>query len=109
MTPYILNPEDARHFHQTLKSACDEHNLEYYPKFKKECDEYFFIKHRNEARGIGGIFFDDMDYPSLEEAFKFVQSCARSFIPSYAPVVEKNLGQTFTHQDREWQLMRRGR
>lgn len=86
LTPYYLNEEDCVHFHKVLKETCDEHDLTYYPKFKKWCDDYFRITHRNEARGIGGIFFDDLDTPNQADAYQFVQSCANSVIPSYLPI-----------------------
>lgn len=88
LTPYYLDEVDAEHFHKTLKEACDEHDLEHYPKFKKWCDDYFRINHRNESRGIGGIFFDDVDTPTQGEAFKFVTGCANAVIPSYMPLGE---------------------
>lgn len=109
MTPYLFDEEDFRHFHQTLKQACDKHDPEFYMKFKKWCDDYFVITHRNERRGIGGLFFDDLDYPNQVEAFEFVKSCSQHFIPSYIPIVEKNMNKSFTNKDREWQLLRRGR
>ncbi|TDG45958.1 hypothetical protein AWZ03_007678 [Drosophila navojoa] len=109
LTPYYLDESDARHFHKTLKSACDEHNTSYYPKFKKWCDDYFHIKHRNESRGIGGIFFDDIDEPNQDGAFKFVTSCARAVIPSYLPLVQKHKNEDYGTKEREWQLLRRGR
>lgn len=83
LTPYYLNEEDAIHFHQSLKNACDQHDKTYYPKFKRWCDEYFHIPHRGESRGVGGIFFDDLDSPST---FNFVKSCAKAVIPSYIPL-----------------------
>ena len=109
LTPYYLNEDDAIHFHATLKNACDEHNVQYYPKYKKWCDEYFFIKHRNECRGIGGIFFDDLDEPSQEEAFSFVTSCANSVVQSYAPLVRRHKNDPYGDKQRQWQLLRRGR
>ncbi|XP_044297867.1 oxygen-dependent coproporphyrinogen-III oxidase, mitochondrial isoform X2 [Varanus komodoensis] len=108
LTPTYLNKEDAVHFHKTLKEACDEHNPELYPKFKKWCDEYFYIKHRGERRGIGGIFFDDLDSPSKEEAFQFVQSCAKAIVPCYIPIVKKHCHDTFTPEEKLWQQIRRG-
>lgn len=86
LTPYYLDTEDATHFHRTLKEACDKHDRTYYGKFKEWCDNYFHIPHRGERRGIGGIFFDDLDSPNQEEAFKFVTSCAEAVIPSYIPI-----------------------
>lgn len=83
LTPYYLNEDDAVHFHRSLKNACDKHDKTYYPKFKRWCDEYFNIPHRGERRGVGGIFFDDLDTPST---FDFVKSCAQAVIPSYIPL-----------------------
>uniref|UniRef100_A0A8D0GRP3 Oxygen-dependent coproporphyrinogen-III oxidase, mitochondrial n=1 Tax=Sphenodon punctatus TaxID=8508 RepID=A0A8D0GRP3_SPHPU len=109
LTPTYLNKEDAVHFHKTLKEACDEHSPELYPKYKKWCDDYFFIKHRGERRGIGGIFFDDLDSPSKEEVFKFVQSCAKAIVPCYVPIVKKHCNDLFTPEEKLWQQLRRGR
>lgn len=109
LTPYYLNEEDARHFHETLKRACDKHDSSYYGKFKKWCDEYFFIPHRGESRGVGGIFFDDLDTPNQEAAFEFVKSCAKSVVPSYIPIVAKNKNKPYGFAERQWQLLRRGR
>ncbi|KAG8450297.1 hypothetical protein GDO86_002810 [Hymenochirus boettgeri] len=109
LTPTYLNQEDIVHFHQTLKEACDQHSPTFYPKFKKWCDDYFFIKHRGESRGVGGIFFDDLDSPSKEELFKFVQSCAKAVVPCYVPIVEKHKNDSFTPEEKLWQQLRRGR
>ncbi|CAD5117143.1 DgyrCDS5949 [Dimorphilus gyrociliatus] len=109
LTPYYLNEEDCKHFHKTLKAACDKHSPTYYEKFKKWCDNYFFIKHRGESRGVGGIFFDDLESPNQNEAFKFVQTCAKAILPSYVPIVEKHKSDSYTQAEREWQLLRRGR
>jgi len=109
LTPYILFREDVVHFHTQLKQACDKHDKSYYPRFKKWCDDYFFITHRGEARGVGGIFFDDLDTPNKEEVFKFVTSCAKSVVPSYLPLVWKHKNDGYTQADRKWQLLRRGR
>ncbi|XP_051157658.1 oxygen-dependent coproporphyrinogen-III oxidase [Leptopilina boulardi] len=109
LTPYYLDEADAKHFHKTLKIACDKHNSSYYKKFKKWCDDYFFIPHRNESRGVGGIFFDDLDTPNQNEAFEFVKSCAESVIPSYIPLVKKNKKKGYGFLERQWQLLRRGR
>ncbi|CAM5080214.1 unnamed protein product [Eretmochelys imbricata] len=109
LTPTYLNEEDAVHFHKTLKEACDQHNPELYPKYKKWCDDYFYIKHRGERRGIGGIFFDDLDSPSKEEAFQFVQSCAKAIVPCYVPIVKKHSRDSFTPEEKLWQQLRRGR
>ena len=109
LTPYILHDEDAVHFHSALKSACDEHGKHIYPEYKKWCDNYFVITFRNERRGVGGIFFDDVDKPNAEGAFKFVQSCAKSVIPCYVPIVKRRKDAAYDLADREWQLLRRGR
>ncbi|GJQ69229.1 hypothetical protein Trydic_g6378 [Trypoxylus dichotomus] len=109
LTPYYLDKDDAIHFHKTLKKACDKHDKTYYPNFKKWCDDYFNIAHRGERRGIGGIFFDDIETPSQEEVFKFVTTCADSVIPAYVPIVKKNKCKQYTLAEREWQLIRRGR
>ncbi|XP_062563073.1 oxygen-dependent coproporphyrinogen-III oxidase [Armigeres subalbatus] len=109
LTPYYLDEKDAAHFHQTLKEACDEHDDSYYPKFKEWCDKYFFIPHRNECRGVGGIFFDDLDTPNQESAFNFVSSCAHSVVPSYLPLVRKHKNDSYGDRERQWQLLRRGR
>lgn len=86
LTPYYLDEPDSKHFHKTLKSSCDAHDVKYYPKFKKWCDKYFHITHRGECRGVGGIFFDDLDEPNQENCFQFVKACAESVIPSYVPL-----------------------
>ncbi|XP_063275961.1 oxygen-dependent coproporphyrinogen-III oxidase, mitochondrial-like [Prinia subflava] len=109
LTPTYLNEEDAVHFHKTLKEACDKHDLKLYPKYKKWCDDYFYIKHRGERRGIGGIFFDDMDSPSKEEVFQFVKSCAKAVVPCYIPIVKKHCHDSFTPEEKLWQQLRRGR
>ncbi|XP_042666801.1 oxygen-dependent coproporphyrinogen-III oxidase, mitochondrial [Centrocercus urophasianus] len=109
LTPTYLNEEDAVHFHKTLKEVCDKHDLKLYPKYKKWCDDYFYIKHRDERRGIGGIFFDDMDSPSKEEVFQFVQSCAKAVVPSYVPIVKKHCHDSYTPEEKLWQQLRRGR
>lgn len=109
LTPIYINEEDAFHFHNTLKEACDKHHSQYYPDFKKWCDRYFYIRHRGETRGIGGIFFDDLDSPSQEEAFSFVKSCAQTVVPCYLPIVYKHLDDPFTPEEKDWQQVRRGR
>ncbi|GIY56352.1 oxygen-dependent coproporphyrinogen-III oxidase, partial [Caerostris extrusa] len=109
MTPYILDEDDGHHFHKTLKKCCDRHDKSYYSRFKKWCDEYFYIKHRDECRGIGGIFFDDLDTPDQESCFRYVTDCAKNVIPSFIPIVEKNKDKGYSYSDRQWQLLRRGR
>ncbi|MGQ0504340.1 MAG: oxygen-dependent coproporphyrinogen oxidase [Myxococcaceae bacterium] len=108
LTPYYLFDEDAQHFHSRLKAACDRHDPAYYPRFKKHCDEYFFLKHRGETRGIGGLFFENMG-GAPEKEFAFVQDCGRSFLPAYLPLLERRKHQAFSAEQKRWQLIRRGR
>ncbi|MFN0158814.1 MAG: oxygen-dependent coproporphyrinogen oxidase [Bacteroidota bacterium] len=108
ITPYYLYEEDIRHFHQTIKLACDGHDPSYYPRFKKWCDEYFFIKHRSETRGAGGIFFDYIR-GDMEAVFAFVQSAGVAFIESYLPIVQRRVHESWGDRERAWQLHRRGR
>ena len=109
LTPYYLDEQDVKHFHRTLKEACDKHDKSYYQKFKKWCDDYFFVKFRGERRGVGGIFFDDVAQPTQEEAFQFVKSCAQAVIPSYIPIVKKHMNDPYTAEHQRWQQLRRGR
>ncbi|KAK9720714.1 Coproporphyrinogen-III oxidase [Basidiobolus ranarum] len=109
LTPSYLFEEDAVHFHSTLKQACQNHDPEFYPEFKKWCDRYFYLPHRSEARGIGGIFFDDLDTHHPEQIFQFIQECGDAFLPSYVPIVLKRKDHSFTEQEKEWQQIRRGR
>ena len=111
LTPSYLFEEDAIHFHRTIKEACDNHDRDYYPRFKSWCDKYFHIPHRQESRGVGGIFFDDLDYQEKdqEELFSFVKNCLEAFLPSYVPIITKRKGMPFTEREKEWQQVRRGR
>jgi coproporphyrinogen III oxidase len=109
LTPAYLYEEDCIHFHGLLKNVCDKHDTSYYPRFKKWCDEYFTNTHRGESRGIGGIFFDDLDSKSSEELFEFVSDCGKAFIGQYMPLVEKRKDMEFTPEQKEWQQLRRGR
>lgn len=112
LTPYYLWEEDARHFHQKLKEACDKHGEELYPRFKKECDEYFYNDHRSEARGVGGLFFDYLraneDY-SLEDWYAFTTEVGNSFMDSYLPIVKRRKEEPWGEQERYFQEIRRGR
>jgi len=108
LTPYYLFEEDAVHFHRTLKQVCDRHDLAYYPRFKRTCDEYFYLKHRGECRGVGGLFFENIG-GNLEREFDFVQDCGRAFLPAYLPIVERRKSLRFTPAQRDWQEIRRGR
>ncbi len=109
LTPAYLFEEDAIHFHSQLKAACDRHDSGFYPRFKKACDDYFFLPHRGERRGIGGIFFDHLNDRDQEWYFAFVSSCAEAFVPSYIPLVDKRHALAFTAQQKAWQQLRRGR
>lgn len=109
LTPSYLFEEDAIHFHQTFKDACDKHHPDYYPRFKRWCDEYFYIPHRKETRGVGGIFFDDLHEAGLKESFGFVTDAAHAFIPAYLPILERTMDLEFTPEQQEWQQIRRGR
>ena len=135
LTPYYAFEEDASHFHRTFKQVCDQHHPEYYPVFKRWCDEYFYLNHRQEARGIGGIFFDYQDgldplyrgpfaesdaaiyseklspqQPrSWEEIFSFINDCGRAFLPAYVPIVQKRHSTEYGDRERQFQLYRRGR
>ncbi len=138
LTPYYPFAEDAKHFHTTLKQACDRHHPEYYPAFKRWCDEYFYLRHRNETRGVGGIFFDYQDHQGVlypmcypgsqletpaaeysqrvgpvqrnwEDIFAFAQSCGSAFLPAYTPIVERRQATEYGEHQRNFQLYRRGR
>lgn len=109
LTPTYLITADAIHFHRTLKDACDQYDPAFYPRFKKTCDDYFYLPHRGERRGIGGIFFDHLN--DRESAFylAFVTACARAFVPSYIPLIEQRKDMPFTAEQKAWQQLRRGR
>ncbi|MBW4639512.1 MAG: oxygen-dependent coproporphyrinogen oxidase [Gloeocapsa sp. UFS-A4-WI-NPMV-4B04] len=135
LTPYYPFTEDVAHFHSALKQACDAHHPDYYPVFKRWCDEYFYLKHRQEMCGVGGIFFDYQDsqgqlYQGLhpegaagiysnqvgtpaprrwEELFTFVRDCGEAFLPAYAPIVERRRSTGYGDRERNFQLYRRGR
>ncbi|MBE9181912.1 oxygen-dependent coproporphyrinogen oxidase [Oculatella sp. LEGE 06141] len=135
LTPYYPFAEDAAHFHTTLKRACDTHHPDYYPVFKRWCDEYFFLSHRQETRGVGGLFFDYQDgqgklyrgqHPdgaaaaysnqvgtpalrSWESLFAFVQDCGKAFLSAYVPIVERRQSMEYGDRQRNFQLYRRGR
>ncbi len=135
LTPYYPFQEDAQHFHRVLKQACDRQNPNYYPVFKRWCDEYFYLKHRQETRGVGGIFFDYQDGQgslyrgdqpqgpaaqysqklgplpsrSWQEIFDFVKDCGQAFLPSYVPIVESRHRMEYGDRQRQFQLYRRGR
>ncbi len=112
LTPHYINDTDAKFFHTELKKVCDKHNKEYYLKFKKWADDYFFIPHRRETRGIGGIFFDKLNSGvgmSFEKNLNFWKDVGEAFAPTYTELIDRNKNTTFTEQNKQWQLLRRGR
>ncbi len=112
LTPYYLFKEDAKHFHTVCKTACDKHHAEFYPKFKETCDNYFWNAHRNEARGVGGLFFDylkETEEFSMQNRYDFVTEVGNSFLNSYVPIVEKRKDTEYTQEHKDWQEVRRGR
>lgn len=109
LTPYYGFEEDARHWHLTAQQLCQPFGEDVYPKYKKWCDDYFFIKHRNEARGIGGLFFDDLNSPDFDTCFSFMQAVGNGFTDAYLPIVEKRKAMPWGERERQFQLYRRGR
>lgn len=112
LTPYYLFKEDAIHFHQTCKAACDKHDTTFYNTYKKKCDEYFYNSHRKEARGIGGLFFDyckATTNKTMQDWYNFVTEVGNSFIHAYVPIVEKRKNLPYTAKQKNWQEIRRGR
>ena len=109
LNPMIENPADTAFFHDVLKKACDAHDPEYYPRFKLWADEYFMIKHWNEPRGVGGIFYDDLCTGDWKADFAFTQDVGRAFIDAFVPVTERHMAEPWTDAEREIQLIKRGR
>lgn len=112
LTPYYLFDEDAIHFHSTCKKVCDQHDKEFYGKYKAQCDSYFWNAHRNEARGVGGLFFDyckATDKMSMQDWYSFVSEVGHSFLDAYVPIVQKRKNLPYTQKQRDWQEIRRGR
>lgn len=112
LTPYYLYDEDAKHFHQTCKMACDKHNHTFYDEYKQKCDAYFWNSHRNEARGIGGLFFDyckASDDMTMQDWYHFVTEVGNNFLMAYVPIVEKRKDLKYSEVQRNWQEIRRGR
>lgn len=109
LTPYYGFEEDAIHFHQQCKNALTPFGEDYHARYKKWCDEYFFLKHRQEPRGIGGIFFDDFNELPFEGSFALVKNIGDHFLTAYSPIVEKRNGQTYGERERDFQAYRRGR
>ena len=109
LTPSYLFENDVVHFHRVHKDACDRHAVGNYNKFKQWCDDYFFIKHRDERRGVGGIFFDDIRTDDKQECFEFIKDCGDNFLDAYMPILERRMNLQFTEQNKIWQQIRRGR
>ncbi|UCE77482.1 MAG: oxygen-dependent coproporphyrinogen oxidase [Gammaproteobacteria bacterium] len=109
LTPYYGFEEDAVHWHLTAKQACQPFGETIYPRFKKWCDDYFFLKHRNEPRGIGGLFFDDFNELGFERSFALMKSVGDHYIPAYTPIVERRKDLPFGARERDFQMYRRGR
>jgi len=112
LTPHIIVPAEAKAFHTALKSSCDLHHLDYYPKFKNWADDYFYLPHRNETRGVGGIFFDRLseeDGFDKEARWDFVKAIGNTFCPAYLPLLNKNRNAAVKEDDFRWQKLRRGR
>ena len=112
LTPYYLFEEDAAHFHHICKKACDRHSADFYPAYKKKCDEYFYNAHRNEGRGIGGLFFDyckTTENMTMQNWYDFVAEVGNSFLDAYVPIVERRKDIVYTEKHKNWQEIRRGR
>lgn len=109
LTPYYGFDEDCEHWHRTAKQACDQFDAALYPRFKKQCDEYFYIKHRDEPRGVGGLFFDDFNELSFVECFAMVKALGDSYLDAYSPIVQRRKDLSFTEQNKRFQCYRRGR
>ncbi len=109
LTPYYGVEEDAVHFHRTCRDALVQFGPEHYPRFKQWCDRYFYLKHRTEPRGIGGIFFDDLCTPDFETCFALMRSVGDHFLPAYTPIVERRRDQAYGERERDFQAYRRGR
>ena len=109
LTPYYPFEEDAVHWHQTAKAACEPFGDDLYSKYKKWCDEYFYLKHRDETRGVGGLFFDDLNEWGFEKSFDFLKSVGDHYIKAYQPIVSRRKGLEYGERERDFQLYRRGR
>ncbi|OAI18042.1 coproporphyrinogen III oxidase [Methylomonas lenta] len=109
LTPFYPFREDVLHWHETARQACQPFGDDVYARYKRWCDEYFFLKHRNETRGIGGLFFDDLNEPDFAQTFAFMQSVGNHYIPAYLPIVQKRKNTAYGETERNFQLYRRGR
>jgi len=109
LTPYYGNDDDCRHWHQVAKDACDPFGEEIYPRFKQWCDDYFYLKHRDEPRGIGGLFFDDLNELGFDDSFALMRAIGDAYVPAIVPIIEKRKDTEFGERQRDFQLHRRGR
>jgi coproporphyrinogen III oxidase len=109
LTPYYPFHEDVVEWHRTAKAVCDPFGEDLYPKYKRWCDEYFYLKHRGETRGVGGLFFDDVNEPDFDTCFAFVRAVGDSFLRAYKPIVARRMAHRFGERQRDFQLYRRGR
>jgi coproporphyrinogen III oxidase len=109
LTPYYPFHDDVLHWHRTAKQACDPFGEDVYDRYKQWCDEYFYLQHRDETRGVGGLFFDDLNEPGFERSFEFTQAVGDRFLPAYLPIVKARCGHKYGERQREFQLYRRGR
>lgn len=109
LTPFYPLDEDVQHWHRTARDACAPYGDEVYPRYKRWCDEYFFLKHRNETRGVGGIFFDDLNDGGFERCFGLTQAVGNAFLDAYLPIVQRRRDTPYGEREREFQLYRRGR
>jgi coproporphyrinogen III oxidase len=109
LTPYYPFAEDARHFHRACREALAPHGAERYPRYKKWCDDYFYLRHRAEPRGIGGVFFDDLNHPDFAACFALTRAVGSQFLPAYLPILERRRGLAYGERERAFQAYRRGR
>ena len=109
LTPYYGFAEDAKHWHEVAHTACQPFGADCYTSYKKRCDEYFYLPHREEARGIGGVFFDDLNEPDFKTCFAFMQSVGSSYLDAYLPILKRRMNYDYQKSHRDWQLLRRGR
>lgn len=109
LTPYYGNEDDVKHWHSVAKQACDPFGADVYPRYKQWCDEYFYLRHRDEPRGIGGLFYDDLNEWGFEKCFAFMQSVGDHYIQAYLPIVQKRKAMEYGERERDFQLYRRGR